>query len=663
MEPLYPEDPSTIGPYRLVARLGAGGMGRVFLGRSSTGRTVAVKVVHAELARDPLFRRRFSGEIDAARRVSGKWTAPVLDHDIEAAAPWVATGYVAGSSLRDVVDTLHGPLPERSVWALAYGLSSALLAVHGSGLIHRDLKPSNVMVTLEGPKVIDFGIARAVDASAVTRTGGVVGSPGYMPPEQIRGEELTGAVDVFALGAVLAYAATGKPPFSWDGTQEATVMYRVLHETPELGPEDGPLRGDLRTIVLHCLAKDVAQRLDLTGIPSFAKRRAGGEYWLPSGLTAQLGQAATRLLEFEGPEADRPPSSWGPRPPSGWDPAAPPGSPAPVGSSLPTQVPGEATGSGSSSGSPVPPPMPATPPMSPPPPPRWRRGRYALASMSGAVVFAIFGWLLATNVAGSDEDRPTDGEGEGGEQTNGITVHAATAHDPIIFTDEETGELSGFEVDLVEEIGERLGREVTFDLVEDSTVAAQTAVRDSGAAAHVAVGNFVDNEEVREALGVDFVNHFMDGWAVMSQDPARSGDLAELCGLTVTVYEGDDNPTADSVRRHTEDCATPPEIVPFGSRGDMAAAIAAGEADVAALLYTQAAEYVAENPDAGLSVGFADGNGGARGIAIPAGEVELRQEFFDVMGELMRDGTYEELLRRWGIEEAAIDAAEVNLGS
>uniref|UniRef100_UPI00066E37A1 serine/threonine-protein kinase n=1 Tax=Streptomyces sp. SBT349 TaxID=1580539 RepID=UPI00066E37A1 len=344
MEALHPEDPSAIGPYRLLGRLGEGGMGRVFLGRSPGGRMVAVKVVHDELAREAHFRRRFRAEIASARRVGGIWTAPVLDHDIESAVPWAATGYVAGVPLREAVDTLHGPLPEHSVWALAYGLASALMAFHGSGLIHRDLKPSNVMVTLEGPKVIDFGIARSVDASVVTRTGGMVGSPGYMPPEQIRGEDMTGAVDVFALGAVLAYAATGSPPFSGDGAPAHTVMHRVLHDAPHLGPEDGPLSGELRTLVLRCLEKDAAVRPGPAQILPSAERRAGREYWLPPGLTVRLGQVATSLLAFDGPRADRPASSWGPRPPSAGDPLPSPASvPAgpPVSAGQTTRIPGE----------------------------------------------------------------------------------------------------------------------------------------------------------------------------------------------------------------------------------------------------------------------------------------------------------------------------------
>jgi serine/threonine protein kinase len=412
VEALYPEDPSTIGPYRLLGRLGEGGMGRVFLGRSPSGRMVAVKVVHGDLAREAHFRRRFRAEIDAARRVSGMWTAPVLDHDIESAIPWVATGYVAGPPLREVVDTLHGPLPEHSVWALAYGLASALLAVHHNGLIHRDLKPSNVMVTLEGPKVIDFGIARSADASVVTRTGGMVGSPGYMPPEQIRGEELTGAADIFAMGALLAYAATGKSPFSWDGAHAHTVMYRVLNDPPHLGPEDGRLKGDLRTLVLHCLAKNAGQRPSLAGIPAAAEKRAGTDYWLPSGLTARLGQVAANLLAFDGPQADRPPSTWGPQPPSAWDPrATTPATRSTARTDQTTYVPGafeqseaKAPAIAPSPLAPPPPPL-RTPPTSPPPPATQRPRRYVLAAASGALTLTLGAWLIVASM-GSGEANP-----------------------------------------------------------------------------------------------------------------------------------------------------------------------------------------------------------------------------------------------------------------
>ncbi|KIF01981.1 serine/threonine protein kinase, partial [Streptomyces sp. RSD-27] len=255
MQALEDGEPRTIGAYRLLGRLGAGGMGRVYLGRSAGGRTVAVKVVHPHFASDAEFRTRFRREVEAARRVGGEWTAPVLDADPEAAVPWVATGYVAGPALDRAVAG-HGPLPEASVRAVGAGLARALVAVHALGLVHRDVKPSNVMLTLDGPRLIDFGIARATDGTAsLTSTGVSIGSPGYMSPEQILGKGVTGASDVFSLGAVLAFAAAGRPPFSGDNS--ATLLYKVVHEPPEL---DALPDGELRGLIAACLAKAASER-------------------------------------------------------------------------------------------------------------------------------------------------------------------------------------------------------------------------------------------------------------------------------------------------------------------------------------------------------------------------------------------------------------------
>lgn len=212
MQPLGVDEPTVVGPYRLLGRLGSGGMGRVYLGRSAGGRTVAVKIVHPHFALDEEFRARFRREVEAARRVGGAYTAPVLDAGPDAPVPWVATAYAAGPSLSAAVADA-GPLPEHSVRVLGAGLAEALSAVHGLDLVHRDVKPSNVLLTLDGPLLIDFGIARATDGTAsLTSTGVSVGSPGYMSPEQILGKGVTGAADVFSLGAVLAYAATGSSP-------------------------------------------------------------------------------------------------------------------------------------------------------------------------------------------------------------------------------------------------------------------------------------------------------------------------------------------------------------------------------------------------------------------------------------------------------------------
>ncbi|NGO48971.1 serine/threonine-protein kinase, partial [Streptomyces ureilyticus] len=254
MQPLDVGEPTTVGPYRLLGRLGSGGMGRVYLGRSTGGRTVAVKIVHPHFALDEEFRARFRREVDAARRVGGAYTAPVLDADPDASIPWVATAYAAGPSLAAAVADA-GPLPDHSVRVLGAGLAEALAAVHGLGLVHRDVKPSNVLLTLDGPLLIDFGIARATDGTAsLTSTGVSVGSPGYMSPEQILGKGASGAADVFSLGAVLAYAATGSPPFPGDSS--AALLYKVVHEEPELGS----VEGELREVVAACLAKDPGGR-------------------------------------------------------------------------------------------------------------------------------------------------------------------------------------------------------------------------------------------------------------------------------------------------------------------------------------------------------------------------------------------------------------------
>ncbi|MFJ4470087.1 protein kinase [Streptomyces sp. NPDC089424] len=308
MDGLEPGDPPRIGAYRLLARLGAGGMGRVYLARSDRGRTVAVKLVRGELAAQEEFRARFRQEVRAARQVGGHWTAPVLDADTEAAVPWVATGYVAGPSLQQVVGRDHGALPERSVRIMAAGLAHALQDIHATGIVHRDLKPSNVLVTIDGPRVIDFGIARAMETvtdGGLTRTGALVGSPGFMAPEQVRGDRVTPACDVFCLGSVLAYAATGHLPFGGTDSGVHALMFRIAQEEPDL---DGVPEG-LADLVRHCLRKEPEARPSLDDV----LRRTGAEDtvadgrsrdpWLPGALVAQLGRHAVQLLDSEDPEA------------------------------------------------------------------------------------------------------------------------------------------------------------------------------------------------------------------------------------------------------------------------------------------------------------------------------------------------------------------------
>ncbi|MFF8847160.1 serine/threonine-protein kinase [Streptomyces sp. NPDC015127] len=292
MQPLDPGEPRVIGAYRLLGRLGAGGMGRVYLGRSAGGRTVAVKAVHPHFALDDEFRARFRREVEAARRVGGEWTAPVLDADPDAPVPWVATGYVAGPPLSRTVAE-HGPLPTASVRVLGAGLARALVAVHALDLVHRDVKPSNVLLALEGPRLIDFGIARATDGTAsLTSTGVSVGSPGYMSPEQILGKGVTGAADVFSLGAVLVYAATGEAPFPGDSS--AALLYKVVHEEPELGALDS----GIRELVSGCLAKDPAARPTPAEVAE-GLGAGGGAGWLPGPVVEEISRAAVDLLHLE----------------------------------------------------------------------------------------------------------------------------------------------------------------------------------------------------------------------------------------------------------------------------------------------------------------------------------------------------------------------------
>ena len=250
---LQPADPQLIGPYQLLGRLGAGGMGRVFLGMSAAGRPVAVKIVHAELAADPEFRARFSSEVAAARKVSGLFTALVVDADVDARVPWLATAYVAGPSLSEAVRS-RGPLTAGSLLALAAGLAKSLTAIHAAGVVHGDLKPSNVLLAPDGPRVIDFGISQAAEATSLARAGLVVGTPSFMSPEQAAGEEVGPLSDVFSLGAVLAFAATGRKPF---GTgQPVAVLERVIRGMADL--EDAP--AEVRPLIERSLAKDPGLR-------------------------------------------------------------------------------------------------------------------------------------------------------------------------------------------------------------------------------------------------------------------------------------------------------------------------------------------------------------------------------------------------------------------
>ncbi|MFE0644199.1 serine/threonine-protein kinase [Streptomyces sp. NPDC058877] len=247
------EDPRIVGSFRLHRRLGAGGMGVVYLGSDRRGQRVALKVIRPDLAEDQEFRSRFAREVSAARRIRGGCTARLVAADLEADRPWFATQYVPGPSLHDRVAE-EGPLRAADVASIGAALSEGLVAVHEAGVVHRDLKPSNILLSPKGPRIIDFGIAWATGASTLTHVGTAVGSPGFLAPEQVRGAAVTPATDVFSLGATLAYAAMADSPFG-HGSSEV-MLYRVVHEEPQLhGVPDA-----LAPLIRACLAKDPEDR-------------------------------------------------------------------------------------------------------------------------------------------------------------------------------------------------------------------------------------------------------------------------------------------------------------------------------------------------------------------------------------------------------------------
>jgi len=301
-EPLRFEDPSQLGDYRLLRRLGHGGMGVVYLAEGRTGVRVALKVIHPHFASDEDFRQRFRSEVALARKVARFSTAPILDSDTDADPPYIVTEFIDGPTLSAVVAE-QGPLSGSQLHALGVGMASALTAIHGAGIVHRDLKPANVLLSRFGPRVIDFGIARAADAvTGVTRTGQYIGSPSYMAPEQFRGEPITPAADIFAWGAVMAFAGTGRQPF---GKSAEAVLYRVVYGEADVEGLDP----QLAEIVNQSLSKQPAERLTAQQLLDALVHdqpagRPAAQIWSPPASPAA------------GPSQPAPPPSWVPEPPA-----------------------------------------------------------------------------------------------------------------------------------------------------------------------------------------------------------------------------------------------------------------------------------------------------------------------------------------------------------
>ncbi|HJY65508.1 MAG TPA: serine/threonine-protein kinase, partial [Streptosporangiaceae bacterium] len=293
---LQADDPQRVGPYVLLGRLGSGGMGRVYLARSPGGRQVAVKVIRPQLAEDDSFRARFAREVSAARKVGGLFTAQVVDADLDSPVPWLVTAYVPGASLTEAVER-QGPLPATTVLALAAGLAEGLSAIHAAGVIHRDLKPSNVLLALDGPRIIDFGISSAAGAPSLTGTGLMIGSPGFMSPEQAEGMPVGPSSDIFSLAGVLIFASRGEGPFGSGDT--AALLYRVVHGTPNLDQ----VPDKIRPLISRCLSRSAAARptaaeflAELTAADPTAADLAD---WLP----ARLVELSARRVAEVSPHA------------------------------------------------------------------------------------------------------------------------------------------------------------------------------------------------------------------------------------------------------------------------------------------------------------------------------------------------------------------------
>ncbi|WP_186776989.1 protein kinase domain-containing protein [Streptomyces salinarius] len=434
METLQSDDPQELGSYRLLRRLGAGGMGRVYLARSPGGRTVAVKVVRPDLAADHDFRERFRHEVEIAKAVSGRFTAPVVDADPDAPLPWLATSYVLGPDLTDVV-AVHGALPERTVRALAAGLAAALQDIHAAGLMHRDLKPSNVLLAADGPRLIDFGIARAVDGSRMTQTGVVVGSPGYMSPEQAVGKDVGVAGDIFSLGSVLAFAATGRGAFGDGTTSHAGLLYQVVHGEADLTGVPPSLLG----LVRACLMKDPAQRPapgEIVAALAGQGIDAALHDWLPSAVASTIATHAAGILDLEAPETPRTVPQSQDRAATGFGPA-----PTMLDGSPSTGTAGHGTAPG---GTPVPAygtPLPGTVRLgeaAAPAPVRSRRRVLGMA-VGGAAAVAVVGggvaWAL-TSGGGSDDATGASGSQAAAEpaKEDFTTPPAGVAPQPLWHT-------------------------------------------------------------------------------------------------------------------------------------------------------------------------------------------------------------------------------------
>ncbi|WP_051325794.1 serine/threonine-protein kinase [Glycomyces tenuis] len=427
MQPLPPNEPRSVGPYRVIAELGRGAMGRVLLGIGPDGRPVAVKLIREWLTEDDEFRARFRREVTASQRVSGAYTAAVLDAGPDDPVPWLASEFLPGPTLRSAVDAA-GPLPEETVLRLAAGLASALASVHRAGVIHRDLKPGNVILAADGPRVIDFGIARAADRTGtdLTRTGGVVGTPGFMSPEQADSEPLTAASDMFSLGSVLVMACTGSSPFA------AASTLRTLNNVVRAEPDLAGVPERVRRVAERCLVREAAERpspaevLALIGPvapssrpwPEAVSAMADRQHRELASLLDSAGEDTTLIDTGQTMVTDPNRATWVSAPPAAPPPTPPAGSPGDAGGGAPGRD-ARAAGTG-----------PAVRPIAPPPVRPTTAPRSSAATTVAVLIclgiIAAIAWPML-----NDESDPTG-------TIDDPTESETTAEEEDAWTEEET---------------------------------------------------------------------------------------------------------------------------------------------------------------------------------------------------------------------------------
>ncbi|WFB05854.1 bifunctional serine/threonine-protein kinase/transporter substrate-binding domain-containing protein [Streptomyces sp. LX-29] len=724
VRPLAKGDPQQIGPFRIIGLLGGGGMGRVFLGRAADGRTVAVKTARSELADDRGFRARFAREVAAAQRVGGPFVAPVVDAAPDDDVPWMATTFVPGVALSDAVHD-HGPLSERTVRLLTAGLLDALAGVHAHGLVHRDLKPSNILLTAEGPRVIDFGIAHSAADTALTMTGTALGTPGFMAPEQLvmTGPRVTGAADVFALGGVIVFAATGSGPYG--NAESQVLMYRTVHEKPRL--DDVPTDG-LRELAADCLAKEPQQRPALPDL--VARVGAPGPYgdWLPEPVAAQLRRLSERLGDPRTPDPSvSPPPAEGPAgapfgpPPSGAagtggtpsspaygaTPPLPPGPPtpsAPTAPSAPTTPSAPAASPPGRFG-----PAPATPPLglhditpvrqpyvsgepTPPGPSR----RRLLAGLSAVGVVAGGGalaWVMRSE--GGDEGgagRRTGADPGGSGKPSGgsapgkapsavvtpsiqlpqeirhkgiITVGSDTAYAPMEFV--RDGEVVGVDVDLANALGGVLGVRFVFqDAVYDTLLAGlQTGRFD------LVMSAMTDNRARQEGLeegkktgsGVDMIDYFSSGstLVVRKGNPQGIEKLDDLSGRTVAVQRGTfGHALLDGLNNKVRKKL---RIREFDASAEIYNDVANGRSAACVHDFPVAAHTAATHSGGdALELTGEQIDAAFYGIAVVKTGTVLRDAVRKALDSLIASGEYARILKKWHVEDGSVERAVINGG-